>query len=166
VSGRYVIGLEGDADWTNISYSASASGLTAGGIPQGGGGVAMSEKTDFLGSIRARAGFLLGDALVYATGGVAWAQEKFSGTEFYPNPAIGTSLAFSQIPTGWVAGAGVEYLFKPNWLLRAEFLYYGFSGATSTVLTVPLTEFHPANTYGYGSSNIGVARAGLSYKFN
>jgi hypothetical protein len=56
-------------------------------------------------------------------------------------------------------------MIQPNWLLRFEFLYYGFDGATSTVPVVAFTANHPANTYSWGSSNIGVLRIGLSYKF-
>jgi outer membrane immunogenic protein len=166
VSPSYVLGLEGDASWTRLSNSASVNTLSAGGVPFGAGSVAMTEKTDFLGSVRGRAGFLWSGALFYATGGVAWAHENFTGMESYPNPAFTSATSFSKTPTGWVAGAGVETMIKANWLLRAEFLYYGFNGTTSTVPVVPFIALHPANIYGYGSNNIGVVRVGLSYKFN
>jgi outer membrane immunogenic protein len=165
-SSVYVLGLEGDADWTNLGSTARQNGLTALGVPQGGGVVNMSEQNDFLASVRGRAGFLWGDkTLFYATGGVAWTHEQFNGQEFYPNTAFSSATSFSRTPTGWVAGVGVEQMFQPNWLLRFEFLYYGFNGTSSTVPVVPAIALHPANIYGWGSTNIAVARLGLSYKF-
>lgn len=56
----YIVGLEGDADWTDVSNTASQKNLTALGVVQTDGPVTMSEKTDFLGSLRARGGFLWG----------------------------------------------------------------------------------------------------------
>jgi outer membrane immunogenic protein len=165
VSPIYILGLESDASWIDVSNTASQNGLTQFGVlVPGNAGVTMSEKTDFLGSVRGRAGLLWGGTFVYGTGGVAWAHEKFSGSEFFADGRT-SATTFSRTPTGWVAGLGAETMIQPNWLLRFEFLYYGFNGTSSTVPVVPFTPNHPANVYSWGSSNIGVARIGLSYKF-
>lgn len=65
---------------------------------------------DYLASIRARAGFAVGNALLYGTLGYAWADAS--------------SLGGSVDVDGLVLGAGVDYKFAPNWSARVKGLQY------------------------------------------
>jgi high affinity Mn2+ porin len=62
--------------------------------------------------------------LAYATGGLAWAGERFLNT-----PAIGNNEKILNTRLGWAAGAGVEYAFAPHWSARLEYLYSRFERA-------------------------------------
>jgi outer membrane immunogenic protein len=110
----FVLGLEGDIDYTSLSKSRSFAGPT----------FTESDKfkSDWQGSIRARAGYAFDRFLPYVTGGVAFANENFraSGFDTVLGPYGGSS---STTRTGWTVGGGVEYAYDENWLIRAEIRY-------------------------------------------
>ena len=62
-----------------------------------------------------------GHWLVYATGGFA-----FAGERFLNSPAVGDEEKIIHRRLGWAAGAGVEYGFAPHWSVRLEYLYSQF----------------------------------------
>jgi opacity protein-like surface antigen len=61
-------------------------------------------------------------------------------------------------------GAGLEYMLTANWSVRAEYLYYHFNRSQNLTATATGFAFFPSN-YVWSSTNINVARAGVSYKF-
>src|SRR5713226_8661735 len=85
---------------------------------------AVTEQWDYFGTARGRVGYASGHWLAYATGGLAWAGERFVNT-----PAIGSEEKELNVRLGWAAGAGVEYAFAPHWSLRLEYLYSRFEQA-------------------------------------
>jgi outer membrane immunogenic protein len=113
----FVIGLEGDIDYTSLSKTQTFAGPT------------FSEsdrfKSDWQGSIRARAGYAFDRVLPYITGGVAFANQKFtvSGFDTVLGPYGGSN---STTRTGWTLGAGVEYAMTDNILIRLEGRYSDF----------------------------------------
>jgi high affinity Mn2+ porin len=82
------------------------------------------EQLDYVGSLRGRVGYAAGHWLAYATGGFAWAGERFLNT-----PAIGSDEKQLNVRLGWAAGGGVEYAFAPHWSVRLEYLYSRFESA-------------------------------------
>ncbi|UFS78620.1 outer membrane beta-barrel protein [Tardiphaga sp. 37S4] len=36
--------------------------------------------------------------------------------------ALGGSFSESKVLSGWTVGAGVEYMFAPNWSLKGEYI--------------------------------------------
>jgi outer membrane immunogenic protein len=58
-------------------------------------------------------------------------------------PSIPGSAIFSGTRVGWTAGGGVEWMFMPNWSLKAEGLYYDLGSvalqSSSVNLLSPLT---------------------------
>ena len=118
----------------------------------------------WLGTVRARAGFAVDRFLVYATGGLAYGSTKVSTiSNDYEAGAVVRSYTGQKTNTdaGYVVGAGVEYALTNNWLLRAEYLYYnlGKAGAAATQLADP--------TYTKVSTTVdgNIVRAAISYKF-
>lgn len=118
-----------------------------------------SAKVDLFGTARAKIGFDLGGTgLVYATGGLAWAQNRLTieNAKLIP-PVESTKISEQHWHFGFAAGAGAEVKFDQRWSVFAEYLYvrlepqdynFGFPGAGVSV-----------------SGNFHVARGGVSYWF-
>jgi high affinity Mn2+ porin len=87
----------------------------------------VTEQWDYVGTARGRVGYVAGPWLVYATGGLAWAGERFLNT-----PAVGSDEKTLHTRLGWAAGGGVEYAFAPHWSVRLEYLYSQFGKADIT----------------------------------
>jgi len=101
---------------------------------------------------RGRLGYVAGPWLAYATGGLAWAGERFVNT-----PVTGTQEKELNVRLGWAAGAGVEYAFAPHWSLRLEYLYSRFEQAGIRF---------PSGTQISSSLDLQSIRVGLNRKFD
>lgn len=163
-----VAGIE--ADWSGTDSKGT---LTTPWIYDPGGGVvpgafnAMSTELDWLASVRGRLGYLVTPSLLaYATGGVAWGRFEYAASSSYPRPVkpYTTAVALNQTQTGFVVGGGLEWKLTQNWLVRAEYLYYGFNSGPNLIGTPVIPPVFPSN-YVWGRTMVDVARAGLSYKF-
>ncbi|WP_448952759.1 outer membrane protein [Labrys neptuniae] len=106
---QFVIGVEGDIDYSNLNGSAHA--VYPGGIAR-----TLKLKTEWQGSARARFGYAFDNILVYATGGLAVANAKLSTAGAHS----------SNTHVGWTAGLGAEYAFTQNWIGRLEVRYSDF----------------------------------------
>lgn len=75
------------------------------------------------------------------------------------------AASFNTTKSGWVAGTGAEWAFTANWLVRAEYLYYGFGGASASALLLPA----PCNgcalpvNFRWSSGDVQSARVGIAY---
>lgn len=139
--GGFVAGLEGDVEWSGMK----ASSLSATG--------AYYHRTDidWQGSVRGRLGFAFDRALIYGTGGVAFANLKRSAGI----PGGAQLLSYSETRAGWTLGAGLEYALTNNITMRGEYRYadYGRSGGSNAVIA------------DRGKVTTHTVRAGVSYKF-
>jgi outer membrane immunogenic protein len=72
---------------------------------------------------RARAGYAFDDTLLYATGGVAWAQGDLYGV----NGAIAPDH-IKKGHLGWVIGGGMEHALTDAFRVRLEYTYTKFKG--------------------------------------
>jgi len=116
---RVVLGFEADVSFPNyidgnsvISTLATAKSYVV-------------EQMDFTGSARGRLGYAAGPWLFYATGGLAFAGERYFNT-----PSVGNDEKKLSMRLGWAAGGGVEYAFAPHWSLRLEYLYSEFQNGS------------------------------------
>jgi outer membrane immunogenic protein len=138
-AGRIVYGLETDIGTGKLKGQRS-NGLET-----------YTADFDALGSIRARAGYLVTSSfMVYATGGFAYAHSKIG----IDGLAGDTS---KQWFTGWQGGLGTELKLDPRWSLRLEYLYTDFGAKTITGPVSGLT-----NTF---DPTMHTLRAGLTFKF-
>ena len=173
---QFVIGAEGDV--TAIQRSRSDTETTFdtfdGASPDGS--LAVSTRGSYLASIRGRLGYAFDRVLFYATGGVAWTNTSSTAVwapipgALFPTPSA-SSVGYDATRTGFVVGGGVEWLLAPHWILRAEFLHYGFDG-TDGVLPFVVEEGDgctPRGTCGWNVANstlqFNTELVGLSYKF-
>ena len=110
---------------------------------------AVTEQWDYMGTARGRVGYVAGPWLTYATGGLAWAGERFLNA-----PAIGNSEKTLNTRLGWAAGGGVEYAFAPHWSVRLEYLYSQFGKAE---VRFP-SDTQVASTLDFQSLRVGLNR--------
>src|SRR5919202_4542635 len=136
---RFVFGLEGDIDATDIKRGF-ALGFTPGGgvfIP----GDTFRFKNDWQASVRARGGIAFDRLLVYATGGVAWAgvtTEAFYSPGFVGAVAVpGAFASDRQTLVGATVGGGVEVAVTNNVSFGVEYRYSDFGHETFNLGAVP-----------------------------
>ncbi|WP_413988000.1 outer membrane protein [Labrys okinawensis] len=134
---QFVIGVEGDIDYSDLNGSQRFTTPAPGGK--------MKFNTDWQASARLRAGYAIDNLLLYVTGGAAFAgaQVKVNGPSDDNNHV------------GWTVGGGVEYAFTPNWIGRVEVRYSDFNKERySTSFGKVRVDF-----------NETTATLGISYKF-
>jgi outer membrane immunogenic protein len=136
---QFVIGVEGDIDWSGIKGSTS-NGLCA--------GIACTTKNTWLSTFRARAGFAADRVLFYGTAGGAVGSIQASGAGF-------TNTDSSQF--GWTAGAGLEGALTDNLTARIEYLYIDLGNNSCSVVC-----FGTSTNVSFKTS---LVRAGLDWKF-
>lgn len=144
------------------------------------GSLAIKQRMNYLGTVRARLGYVYHPTfLVYATGGfaysnvtldTAWTAQESLGSAVFP--AISTQNNSNNTLTGWTAGAGIEWLFKPNWSAMLEYTYYSFNNfnvpATLAQINGSVT---PSVLWGSATANTALSlsiwniRVGLNYHF-
>jgi outer membrane immunogenic protein len=170
-----VLGAEGDFDGAGM---ANSSQVTLPDPLLGGGGTAADgfmahQNISYLASIRGRVGYALGPNLVYVTGGAAWESLRTNVLLSTDTAAgIGSESGVANLNnstrSGWVVGTGYEWMITPNWLVRAEYLHYAFSGGNAVADTVPCGIGGPTAACGgsisSSTNNVDVVRVGLSYK--
>jgi outer membrane immunogenic protein len=123
---NFVMGVEAQYSWLN----SNTTGVT---FPGGG---TITSSNNQIGSVTGRAGYTWGPGLIYAKGGYAWRDNPNLGVN-----VAGAPVAFTTDGThkdGWTVGAGLEYMFAPNWSAKAEYQYYNFGNTTFTGGPAPL----------------------------
>ncbi len=156
----WVAGLEGDWSWAAAKGSLSQPWTP----PCAGCFTNMSSNLDWISSLRGRFGYLVTPTVMaYATGGVAWGKFAYAANNSNGATYV-TNAAFSSTQTGFAVGGGLEWAMTKNWLVRAEYLYYRFNGGPNVVANSTAFPAFPSG-YSWSSTNVSVARAGVSYKF-
>ncbi|MDR3471764.1 MAG: outer membrane beta-barrel protein [Devosia sp.] len=123
--GRYVLGLDGSVDWTSLRGAQDFSVFS--GLVTG----TMALKSDWQGSLKARAGVLVTDwLLLYGTAGVtaAYATVDVSGVDNSgPGPF---SASQSHVHIGGTVGLGAEFALTDHLVARTEVDYTSFAPQT------------------------------------
>jgi outer membrane immunogenic protein len=101
--GQFVVGIEGDGDWSDFGLNGFTSCLGCTGTD------------NWLATGRGRLGFAWDRVLLFGTGGAAFSEGVTSGA--------GTQV-------GWTAGGGVEVGITENFTAKVEYLFVDF-GSTS-----------------------------------
>jgi outer membrane immunogenic protein len=166
---RWVAGFEGDFSWTSLHDHREANPiLSPTGVPAGPNAiVALDAKTPWLASARARLGYTgwLDNTMFYLTGGPAWANIEYNALFQTSPPLNQANPGNTATKSGWVIGAGTEWMVTSNFLVRAEYLYYGIdSGNSLEAVASPIPAPLPV-AVNWGRENIQVFRIAGSYKF-
>jgi outer membrane immunogenic protein len=144
---RFMGGVQGgfDYEFANnwvIGAEAQYSWLTgnsgAGVLP---GGTVITGNTDQIGSATGRLGYAFGPTLLYAKGGYAWrGNDNLLGVSTNGVPVAFTANGNHR--DGYTVGAGLEYMFTPNWSIKGEYQYYNFGSTTFTGGPAPIIGSH------------------------
>ena len=145
-AGVFVVGVEGQYSWLSSNRIPSI-------FPTG---FVYSNNQRGLGSITGRLGYSWGPALFYAKGG--YASSSHSETLTFGGAPVAFTLNRDH-DNGYTVGAGIEYLFTPNWSAKAEYQYYDF-GSSRFTAPAPLIPF------GTFSNVEHTLKAGVNYRFN
>jgi outer membrane immunogenic protein len=147
---RWVLGVEADDSWADITGSGTCGFNSA--VPHAcGGGIR------WLATVRGRLGYDVGQifpgvgtTLVYAAGGLA------VGDVHAWDSLFGTSG--DKTATGWTIGAGFETKLNPNWSVKLEYLHVDL-GNPAVFSAIPPQPEHVSTT-------ADIFRVGLSYYFS
>jgi len=101
--GNWVLGVEGDLDWSNIKGTSNVPACVGCGI-----------ENTWLGTARGRVGYAFGGFLPYVTGGLAVGDV---------NATVPGFPGQTNTQIGWTAGAGAEYALTRNWSAKLEYLH-------------------------------------------
>lgn len=170
----WVFGIEGDFNFLSAdasrntgNYVEPVSGRTVRSIDDIG--------MDWFATVRGRIGYAFREVLVYATGGVAFANidvAKRFAWDFLDGCAVVNGLqechvgGASGTRAGWTLGGGLEWAFRPNWSAKLEYLYADFGSDSFTTVNngaafIGLTQsaVHSVDT------TLQVVRVGINYRF-
>jgi outer membrane immunogenic protein len=162
--GQFLGGIQGGADYQfapnwvlgiEAQYSWLANDTNGALLP---GNVLVTSSSDQIGSVTGRLGYTWGSpVLLYAKGGYAWRDGGNLGATVAGVPTAFTTTGNSK--DGYTVGAGLEYMFAPNWSAKVEYQYYNFG--STTFVTGPAaivgTRFR---------DDEHTVKAGLNYRFN
>jgi outer membrane immunogenic protein len=167
----YVAGLEGDFSSFRFNKSASATGNPFTSPPAFAFGSAefnTNVSTNWLATVRARAGYAVDRVFFYATAGAAFAKVDFSNTYHAFSPGgrgfDDEATSASKTKVGWVAGGGIDYALTTNWIVSAEYLHVDLGSIETSGLA---TTGGAANaTFNFSTKlKSDIVRGGIAYKF-
>lgn len=121
-----------EADLSRLDHRAENTNFISSGVFTGQPSASLRYKAPWLATVRLSAGWELGSTLVFASAGVALADEQVSRTQYEANTGTGlTEARFTETERatrlGWVLGAGAQWQLRPNWSLRAEYTWTQFN---------------------------------------
>jgi len=149
-SGAFVFGVEADGDWSDAGGFAT---YTATPLCTG----SCQTTSDWLATLRGRAGYAFDRFLVYGTAGAAFGNVQAA---FANHPQTGAAEG------GWTAGVGVEIAMTANWSAKAEYLFVDLvNGSCTTNCAIASANAPPLVPNIAVRFDESVVRGGLNYKF-
>ena len=164
--GAWVLGVEGDLDWQGLSGTSGSafctSLITSTAINAAPAGLSCKTQSNWIGTVRARAGYAWDRVLLYGTAGIAGAnvQTGLSGLPPQTNFVV-----------GWTAGAGLEWAFAENWTMKVEYLFvdlnnavcnHGYSCGYDAAATLTTGALNSTSSV---KLNENIVRIGVNFKF-
>ena len=154
-----VVGVEAEFNWLTDHNNKSNAVF----IPTVGN-IQVAADSRWITTLAARFGVVATErALFYVKGGGGWvADNQFTVT----NETTGGSFSASNSNNvgGWLAGAGFEYAFAPNWTAKVE---YDFLGLSNTSFTMPAGAFgfSRGDTFSTSNRDLQMLTVGFNYLF-
>jgi outer membrane immunogenic protein len=160
--GSVVVGVEGDIDFSDMEGSVSVDTS----FPQFFDNTfSASTDYDIFGTFRGRLGWGLDRFLVYATGGLAFAdvENSVSRVDDLDEHWVGSDDALA---LGWTAGGGVEFAVTENIFIGAEALYFDLGEESVDLDSVGSLDPPPGADIDANFENTGViVRGRVSVRF-
>ena len=161
-SGWAVFGVQGDFAGADIKGTSPCLVI-----------LGCSSKTDWLATVSGRLGAVVLDrGLVYAKGGVAWANTQHS--VHTPNFGLGTgipdTIASKEVTHfGWLIGLGTEWMITRNWTAFIEYNYIEFDKTNQAFrldLGPQINQLATVNVNADLKNTLSIAKVGVNYKFD
>jgi opacity protein-like surface antigen len=118
-SSSWLLGIEGDFDWTSAAGNTNFNNVAATG--------SVTSDHKWYDTLDGRLGYVAGPWLFYAKGGGAWMNADY---RFAANSPFGGGATMSSSRPGWNIGGGVEYMLASRWSVKAEYNYLDFGNTT------------------------------------
>jgi outer membrane immunogenic protein len=166
---NWVLGAAADFSVLDLHGSAAFPSVDAG---KNGTADQIASRYDWLGTVRGRAGYAIGQSLIYGTGGFAFARVD----DQYLNEMNGAdagAFSTSGVRTGWTVGGGVEYALTSNWSVKLEYLHVGLAGTNldvSGALTAAIAGGGtaappPGSVILHFNNSFDLVRAGVNFRW-
>lgn len=128
---------------------------------------AATSDTDWMATVRGRAGFASDRLLVYVTGGVAFVDDKFSQTITQLNAPFSETGSASATKSAGIFGGGLEYALGSGWSMKGEYLHANLGRLSfSSAGFCPGVPICAAFTGNHADKlSIDIARAAINYKY-
>jgi outer membrane immunogenic protein len=166
-TGIFVLGIEGDFDWTGLQGNAPCVVI-----------LACNVKHDWEADITGRIGVVAVDrALLYLKGGVAWEQSNYSigNSITVGGTSVAATANASATRTGGLLGMGIEYKFLDHWSTKLEYNFIDFGnqsvnfpiavGVTGVTIPAPITAALAGGVPVTIREFQHVIKAGVNYEF-
>lgn len=154
--GGWVFGPEGDFSYLHTRGTTNLTTASGTGAAQT---TVVRNRMDWMGSARLRAGHVLGDGLIYATGGYAFGKVKGSAAFNSPTGVQNYAGRNEYTAQGWIAGVGGELRpFHDGAMRRISFgpeLTYYDLGSNHTVANAQTTALAGTGSYVVGRKERG-----------
>jgi outer membrane immunogenic protein len=150
-SNAFVFGLEAQGNWADLDGGRVS-------LTPGGGAVSINSRVEAFGLFTGQIGYAWNNVLLYAKGGAALVDNRYSHT------FTGTNVLFnSTSDTRWGAtvGAGVEFGFSPNWSFGVEYNHIFLDRDTLAFAAAPAGV---ASTNSIGQ-DVDLVTARINYRF-
>jgi opacity protein-like surface antigen len=122
IAPNFLIGVEGELDWTSATGNASFTIPGGGGAPGAG---TFTSNHRWYDTVTGRLGYVQGDWLFYVKGGAAWMKADYGVTT-----NTGFAMGTGSNRDGWTIGGGAEFMIAPNWSAKLEYSYLDFGNQT------------------------------------
>jgi len=153
-TGRWVLGIEGDWQWSGQRNSVCVQTCSV-GIGPFNAQLTADQEITWLATLRGRVGYADGAFLWYVTGGGALGQVNMNSV------STNVPASLNRTQGGFAIGGGVETAVTGNWTAKLEYLYIGLGAITDT-FTGP---FVGSTQAVHSDIRDNIVRLGLNYRF-
>jgi outer membrane immunogenic protein len=143
---QWVLGIEADIQ---------GSGISDNGVI---GNTSVESSLNWFGTVRGRAGYAMGPALFYFTGGFAFGEVESKGGFLGHGHGFGVPFGVTETQTGYVLGGGIEYKFSPAWSIKGEYQFISLDASD-------LAGAGPLGITSGDRSDVNTFRVGVNYHF-
>jgi len=145
-----VLGIEANLDWADIAGTSTCISNPA---------LNCRSKLDAMYTATGRLGYAFSSVLLYVKGGGAWTNNEYTVTTAATGALVESGSASRN---GWTVGAGLEYMFAPNWSAKVEYDYYDFGNKSTLLVTPAGVALDTINS----KLTVNTVKVGVNYHFN
>ena len=158
--GTFVIGIDGDFDWSGNNPNATGNQVFIPAIAQQ---FQIVSTNKWVATAAARFGFAVGHVLLYSKAGGGWVGNSgLVVNDLTTGASIGGFNSGAN--AGWLVGGGVEWAVTDNWTVKLEYDYLGLKGQSFVI--PPTSPFLVGDTFANSPHNLQMAKVGVNYLFN